>query len=263
MILRSLQAEVASGNNAFLPAWDAVLRTQKQQFSECWMITQPSHAALSGELAAKLSSPQIPRPDDNILRAIALHDAGWGLPDAQAIMASRSMQMRRPQSFVDLGAPEVVSAWVRSIEVALSVSPAGGYIVSRHFWRIASHRLATTNDSESDRSVLQSYLDSESARQKKLAAARSLSTKDLELLTDVLQFCDLLSLYLCCGAQDKVVFPEFAGVALRITPNGPGYKLEPELIAPGTEFRVAALRHPATKEVSSQEIALRIVVPPR
>src|SRR5258708_24599109 len=90
MILRPLQAEAASGNNAFLPAWGVVFRTQKQPLDECWMITQPSHAALSGELAAKLSSPKVSRPDDNILRAIALHDAGWGLPDAQAIMSSRS-----------------------------------------------------------------------------------------------------------------------------------------------------------------------------
>src|SRR5258708_15223922 len=106
---------------------------------------------------------------------MALHDGGGGLPDAQAIMASRAVQMRRPQSFVDLGAPEVVSAWVRSIEVALSVSPAGGYIVSRHFSRIASHRLATTNDSESDRSVLQSYLYSQSAHQEQLPSAPSRS----------------------------------------------------------------------------------------
>ncbi len=259
MIVRPLQAEAAPANDAFLPAWDVVLRTQKQQLDACWMITQPSHAALAGELAAKLSSPQIPRPDDSILRAIALHDAGWGLPDAQAIMASRAVQMRRPQSFVDLGAPEVVSAWVRSIDVALSVSPAGGYIVSRHFWRIASHRLATANDSQSDRSVLQSFLDSESARQQKLAAAQPLKTNELESLTDLLQFCDLLSLYFCCGARDKAAFPEFAGVTLRITPSNSSYKLEPELIPSGSEFRVAALRHPATKEVSSQEIALRIV----
>src|SRR5258708_6583132 len=259
MILRPLQAEGASGNNAFLPAWGVVFRTQKQPLDECWMITQPSHAALSGELAAKLSSPKVSRQDDNILRAIALHDAGWGLPDAQAIMSSRSMQMRRPQSFVDVSVPEVVSAWVRSIEVALSVSPAGGYIVSRHFWRIASHRFATANDSQSDRSVLQNFLDSESVRQKKSAAAQTLPLKDLESLTDLLQFCDLLSLYLCCGARDKVVFPEFAGVTLRITPNDLGYKLEPALIAPGTEFRVAALRHPATKEGSSQEIVVKIL----
>ena len=258
MILRPLQAEAPPASGDFLPAWDVVFRTQKQPLDECWMITQPSHAALSGELAAKLSAPQIPRPDESILRAIALHDAGWGLPDAQAIMASRSMQMRRPQSFVELSVPEVVSAWVRSIDVALSVSPAGGYIVSRHFWRIASHRFATANDSQSDRSVLQDFLDSESDRQQKLAAAQTLPLKDLESLAGVLPFCDLLSLYLCCGARDKVVFPEFAGVTLRITPTDSGYKLEPGLIVSGSEFRVAALRHPATKEVSSQEIVVRI-----
>jgi len=259
MILRPLQAEAPPASDDFLPAWDVVFHTQKQPLDECWMITQPSHAALSGELAAKMSSPQVPTPDTNILRAIALHDAGWGVPDAQAIMASRSMQMRRPQSFVELRVPEVVSAWVRSIDVALSVSPAGGYIVSRHFWRIANHRFTTANDSQSDRSVLQNFLDSESVRQKQLAAAQTLPLKDLKSFADLLPFCDLLSLYLCCGARNKVVFPEFAGMTLRVTPNDSGYKFEPGLIASGTEFRVAALRHPATKGISSQEIVLRIV----
>jgi hypothetical protein len=36
------------------------------------------------------------------------------------------------------------------------------------------------------------------------------------------------------------------------------YKMEPKVIEPGMEFRAAALRHPATKEVSGQEIGIKI-----
>jgi hypothetical protein len=36
------------------------------------------------------------------------------------------------------------------------------------------------------------------------------------------------------------------------------YQLDPILIEPGTEFAVAALRHPATKEASGKEITIRI-----
>ena len=223
------------------------------------MITQPSHAALAGDIAAKLRGDQLPRLEAEIVRAIALHDAGWGMPDAQAVMRSRAVQQSAPKSFLQVSVQEFLVAWTQSIEVALSTSPAGGYIVSRHFWRLAEHRLSSSQDSPADRARLQDFLEFESGRQKKLASKQSRTSDELEKLADVLQFSDLFSLYLCCGARDNVEFPEYFGVKAGLVCEDEDYRLNPPLMESGTRFAVAALRHPATKGESGREIRFQIL----
>jgi len=183
-----------------------------------------------------------------------MHDAGWGVLDARAIVRSRSAPQQRPESFVEVPATQFLQAWEESIAAAQAVSPAGGYIVSRHFCRIAEPRAKSGNDARQ----VQQFLDRESQRQKKLMPKQTRGTRELELLADLLQFCDLLSLYICCGARERVVFPEYFGVRVRLTPEGSGPKLDPPLLAPGSQFSVAALRHPETKEISSQNIVVKM-----
>lgn len=255
MILRPLDP-VPAMSAEFLPAWSVVEQAQRQISGGCWMITQPSHAALAGEFAAKLTGVDLPNVDAPVIRAISLHDAGWGMPDAQTIMQSRSIGQGNPKSFIACGVDEFVNAWEKSIDIAASVSAAGGYIVSRHFERIA--KLNASQISEGNRQTADRFLQNEAARQKQLAAKQNHSEKELEALTDVLQFCDLLSLYVCCGARQNVEFPEYFGIKARITVEADSYRLDPILVEPGTEFGVAALRHPATKEASGKEIEIKI-----
>lgn len=258
MILRPLQPAPPVGNE-YMPAWKVIEHTQRQPHESCWMITQPSHAALAGEFAAKLTGTHLPKPDAAFIRAIALHDAGWGVPDAQAIMRSRSAGQGSPRSFVDCAVSEFVEAWKKSIDVAESAGPAGGYVVSRHFVRIGESKAAQVPAGDRQRTTL--FLEHEAVRQKQLAGKQDRSVEELERLADVLQFCDLLSLYVCCGARANAEFPEYFGMKVRLivgTVNDESYKLEPRVIEPGAEFRVAALRHPATKEESGREIKIRI-----
>ncbi|HLY98119.1 MAG TPA: DUF3891 family protein, partial [Candidatus Angelobacter sp.] len=130
------------------------------------------------------------------------------------------------------------------------------------FCRIGQHYTESHNAANGlgpkESQQLSSFLDQEAKRQKKLAAAQTLSHQELEQLTDLLQFCDLLSLYMCCGAQEKVVLPEYFGAVVHVSVEGSGYRLDPPLIASGSEFGLAALRHPASKEISSQEMRVRI-----
>jgi uncharacterized protein DUF3891 len=260
MLLRPLDpSEPAKSGDEFIPAWRAVEALQRVSYETCWMVTQPSHAALAGDIAAKLRGDQVPELDAGIIRAIALHDAGWGMPDAQAVMRSRAVQQSAPKSFLQVAVAEFLAAWTQSIEVGLSTSPAGGYIVSRHFWRLAEHRLSSAQDSPQDRASLQGFFEFETGRQKKLASKQSRTSDELEKLADVLQFCDLFSLYLCCGARDDVEFPRYFGVKPRLTCEPEGYRLSTPLIESGTQFFVAALRHPATKEQSGREIKFQIL----
>ena len=257
MILRPLKP-IAAGATTIQPAWDVVQRIEKETCQGCWIITQPSHAALAGEMAASLRPNEVPKLEAELVRAIALHDAGWGMPDAQAVMQSRAVQQSPPKSFLQVSVQEFVAAWTQSIEIAQSTSAAGEYIVSRHFWRLAQHRLSSSNDPEAERGRLKEFVSHETARQEKLVARQKRSPEELETITDVLQFCDLLSLYICCGAQESVEFPEYFAAKARLSVHGDEYKLDPPLIEPGCQFFVAALRHPATKEVSSQKILVRI-----
>lgn len=259
MILRPLELTSAAGTE-FLSAWSVVERIEREPYAACWMITQPSHAVLAGDFAAKMNGPQVPgdvpRMDAAMVRAIALHDAGWGVPDAQAIMQSRSIRQGCPKSFIQCSTGEFLAAWEKSIEVAASTGPAGGYIVSRHFVRIAEQNAAHVPPHDRDR--VSAFLHHEAARQKQLSAKQERSIEELELLTDVLQFCDLLSLYICCGAHGNAVFPEFFGVKVRLTMTAcESYRLEPALIDAGT-FKVAALRHPTAKSESGKEITFSV-----
>jgi hypothetical protein len=255
MILRPLDPIPASSTD-FLPAWNVVEQSQRQVADSCWMITQPSHAALAGEFAARLTGGNLPNLDALVIRAIALHDAGWGMPDAQAIMQSRSIGQGAPKSFIACDVGQFIDAWEKSIDVAASASATGGYIVSRHFERIAKANSSTT--SESVHPTMESFLQNETARQATLVAKQERTPEELEQLTDALQFCDLLSLYVCCGARHNVEFPEYFGVKARLTVEADSYRLDPILIEPGTEFVVAALRHPATKEASGKEISIKL-----
>lgn len=258
MILRPLESLSAAAVD-FLPAWTIVDRLQRQPYDGCWMITQPSHAALAGEFAAKISVATLPRLDADLVRAIALHDAGWGVPDAQAIMQSRSVSQGCPRSFISCSVGEFLTAWEKSIDIAESAGAAGGYMVSRHFWRLGSNRVDHGNDNAGDRNKLKKFLENESKRQEYLKGRQNHSDTEVERLTDVLQFCDLLSLYVCSGAKENAEFPEYFGTKVQLRVIDEGYKIEPQVIEPGSEFAVAALRHPATKELSGREIQIRIV----
>jgi len=258
MILRPLEPPAAN-HSEFLPAWSVVEQVQRQAHDGCWMITQPSHAALAGDFAQKIVAPQAPKADAALVRAIALHDAGWGIPDAQAIMQSRSVRQSCPKSFVECSVSEFLTAWEKSIDIAESAGPAGGYIVSRHFYRLAEQRVNHAAQKNSDRDQLTRFIENESRRQNQLAARQERAPAELESLTDLLQFCDLLSLYVCSGAEDKAEFPEYFEIKARLTVENGVYRLDPPILESGAKFAVAALRHPATKEESgrSMEIAFQ------
>lgn len=257
MILRPLDLPT-SDSKTFVDAWPVIERLQRENYQACWMITQPSHAALSGEIASKLTGPHVPQLDASLIRAIALHDAGWGQPDAEAIVHSRSRSAVPPKSFISTDLPDFLAAWTQSIDIAQKPGKIGGYMVSRHFWRLAEHRLAHADDSATDHKKLQGFLNSESARQKKLASGQSRTGDELEQLTDLLQLCDLLSLYICCGGQQPVQLPEYLGIKVRLSVDGQKIRVHPAVLQPHARFSVAALRYPLTKEESSREFHVQI-----
>src|SRR5215470_8388110 len=257
MILRPLEAP-ATTSDRLVDAWPVIESLERERYQQSWMITQPSHAALSGEIAARLAPTRVPEVDAATVRAIALHDAGWGPIDAQMIVRSRARPPEHPGSFLQTALDDFLAAWVLSIEIAQKDNDAGGYIVSRHFWRLAENRLAHGNDKPAERKKLESFLASEAARQNTLRAKDSRTGDELERLTDVLQLCDVISLYICAGVQQKARLPEYFGTAATIEGRGETYHITPPLVGPGAEFSIAALRYPATRQESSREFLVKI-----
>jgi uncharacterized protein DUF3891 len=230
VVLHPLASGAPAPANACRPAWEVVERTQKQLAESYWLVTQPDHAALSGALAANMVVPEFPRVDPLIARAIEVHDAGWAIFDSEAYLtAPPGVDVRgKPISFLEIDPPQFLRAWTASIDRAESVCPAGGYVVSRHFCALGEGRLASAIDAPENSARLLAFLAQEAERRRRLQALGPHSQTELDTLLLVLQFCDLLSLYLCCGAGDAVEFPQqFAPGRVRLRRENQAFVLQP------------------------------------
>jgi Protein of unknown function (DUF3891) len=251
-------AAVPPARKTPVPAWDAVSRTQKQPASSWWLIAQPDHAALAGDLAANLVSPDFPKLDSEVLEAIALHDAGWAQFDTVQLpkrtISDQSphpspIQNHRPLSFLDIKPADFLVAWIGSIKRAARSSAIGGILVSHHFSRIAQTRLSLAGDPVEDRERIHHFLAGEAERRRDLGSQTACAVTEIELLVDVLQFCDLLSLYLCCGALEPVEFPQkFAARAIRIRHEEQMYVTTPSIFGSGVSLGVTARPFPASTD---------------
>ena len=236
---------ITDENNSDEPvsAWSAIEARLKQAAPAYWLVTQPSHAVLAGDLAAALR-PDIFGPiDETIARSIALHDAGWSMHDAEQIQRLRSDPKQRPSSFLDANTDQFLRAWTASIDTAQKFAPIGGYLVSRHFDRL-SYRVDSKGKSQ-----LEAFRNREKQRQQKLRTAINLEEPALVALVDALQFCDALSLYLCCGSAQTV---KFETPRLSVSRRGDEYRLEPSPFVDHRQFSFSALRHPVLTGKSTQ-----------
>jgi hypothetical protein len=237
MILRPGETPTQSGGG-YLPAWAVIEHAQRRAGSDCWIITQPDHAKLSGELAAAISAERYPRLEADVVAGIALHDAGWAdfdTPDAPAV------------SFLDADPRQIGAAWTGSVEAAARASAVAGYLVSRHFARIAQSDLGANKPEAAP--LLAAFVAREEQRQAALLEQQRFTREELEGFTDVLQFCDLLSLYLCCGAGDNIEFPQrFSGRAVRLHNTPDALVLEPSPFASPQMFWVRGRRAGGAEE---------------
>ena len=220
--------------NSFVSAWEAIERKQREPADDWWLVAQPDHAAIAGTLARKITSPVFPVMDEDVVLAIALHDDGWASFDS-APQSSNS----RPLSFLDAPVAEFLKAWRGSISSAEQHSAIGGILVSEHFCRIAQAR-PTSAPAAGDH-LLKQFLSEETARQTRLIQQQNRSEQEIQALVDVLQFCDLLSLYVCCGSRANIEFPQrFHGKQVRLQREGELCRLEPNIFGGGMSLAVPA-----------------------
>jgi hypothetical protein len=234
MILRPLLADVAKSSLEPEPAWAVVSRSQSVDAAQYLLIGQPDHARLSGELATLFRAPFLPQVTQTVARAIAAHDNGWakrfeferdlhGDPP-------RSEETGRPQHFMAVEVEDSLAAWEGSIKSAGDDSRLGEYMVSAHFARIGSARIQMEMDTPEDLRKLETFVTAEEDWQAKHEAEIGLPKDQLLEYVDLLQFCDLLSLYLCIGSTQAVEFPQqFRGEKITVRYDDGVYYTSPGL----------------------------------
>lgn len=216
MIVAALQTEAAASVE-YVPIFEAIARLHERDAREYCVVTQPDHAQLSGAFAAAFDRERFPYINDEILQGIAVHDSGWTPFDGRAPhpILPKILPDGRLQSFLTTPPEMFLRAWTGSIDGAEDVGDAAGAMVSRHFERLAQYRLQNVQDRPEDVSRIHGFLRAEASRQDKLDGGN----QQIGLLK-ILQFCDLISLYVCCGVQESVVFPPlFEGEPVRVRRN--------------------------------------------
>lgn len=211
MILRAT-SDKTTANDAFVPAWQVVHRMQRQLPSEYWLVTQPDHARLSGRIAQALDSDRFPQLTPGVIECIGQHDEGWRQFDGAIPHPAKPRfdENGKPVTFIELLPDMFIPAWGASVENAMVIDGVGGATVSRHFSWLAEYRLRTSQDTPEHRERLQHFANAEKHRQARIAGTPGIE-REIDDALKLLQFCDLLSLYLCTGSAENVEFPQDFG----------------------------------------------------
>jgi Protein of unknown function (DUF3891) len=271
MILRP-DVKPVNADDAFVSAWEAVARAEKTRASTYGLVRQPDHAQVSGDIARKLAISGAPAVDNEIVRGISLHDEGWrdfdnGCKRLTATAANYSSakvavdEVGRPLSFLDIKAGDFLRAWSGSVDCAEEEAPIAALIVSGHFCRLGKFGISMGAYPEDDAGSVRQFLAFEEQRQRRLMGRQSRTEGEVEYWTDVLQFCDLLSLYLCCGSEEKVEFPQRIGPkghTIRLQVKDGVFVLTPSPFAKEVEFSVEAHPYPANAGESPVTIGWRV-----
>ena len=183
-LFRVMQETLASGAEG----------TASVSSSKHAVITQPAHARLAGVIAGALHPDLFGELPGKVLESIAGHDRGWASADLAALEADAPAGLR---SFVALSPGEAVPSWRACIRLAEQHSTLAEILVSRHFCLLA-------DDGDT---LHQQFRREETHRRQAAESAAPCSASDLERYMSALGFCDLLSLYLCCGMEHAAVFP--------------------------------------------------------
>jgi len=119
--------------------------------------------------------------------------------------------------------------------------------VSEHFCRIARDFSRAPNTPPEIAQVLTTFVEREVAQQEELREQQTRSGEQIRVLVDVLQFFDLLSLYVCIGSQENIEFPQkFNQKTFRLCREDGVCKLEPYPFKQPTCFSIPAHKYPAS-----------------
>lgn len=196
MLFRPLSSQYGLQEQRHSEPWSAAkafLETQKHCAPPFAIISQPNHARLAGDIAAALYPEAFGELPAEVIEAIRLHDIGWRECDDQQM---QELALREPRPFPEIAADESNRAWQKSIKSGESISPLAAILISRHFERLSAGD-----------PLHQEFAASAKEHREILEKRLGYSDQDLNQWAGALGFCDLLSLYFCCGSRVSVIFP--------------------------------------------------------
>jgi hypothetical protein len=244
MIFRTgLSAQPSQGE--MRPVFEAVFEVQQRAAAADWYVAQPDHARISGQFAAAFDGRKVPRLGPELLRAIAMHDIGW-MPFDGNLQAPQKPELRengQPASFVHAAPEQFLAAWSGSIQAAQSTGPLGGLMVAAHLARLCHPYLNSGAGTTEQRAKVEGFLYREAQRVDRQLPQAGRSTEEINELIKVLQFCDLVSLYLCANPQSPVELPqEFDGSRVQFSFEQGAYRMRPNLMDHVVILEIPCLR---------------------
>lgn len=156
------------------------------------MVEQHEHGRLSGELAKRFRSEQIPEPTrrGEVLWAISNHDRGWIDLDETPLWNDAEGV---PYTFIDFPVVPKLTFYSRGLDEIEEETPYGALLCSLHYDRlievagIASQELTEYREREEERRA---------RIRRDLEQSAPIGEAELYYDSRLLQFCDDLSLYL-------------------------------------------------------------------
>jgi Protein of unknown function (DUF3891) len=214
-------------------AFEVIAEAQHKAVASDWYVTQPDHAQISGELAAAFDSLKVPNVREPVVRAIAMHDIGW-MPfdgDLNSPCPPKELATGVALSFTNTEPEQFLSAWMGSIQAAQSTGPLGGLLVSAHFARLTHPYLERGAGTPEQRAQVEQFLNREAARVDRLLPQAELPLEEIQALIEVLQFCDLASLYICANPSAPVEFPQVLnGSKVQLSFEQGSFHMRPNLL---------------------------------
>ena len=167
------------------------------------LISQPSHALLSGQMLAAWGAPGFARPDPapEVILAAGQHDIAWLSWETAPTL---DPETGLPHPFTRLGAAVHAPMWARGVEMARAawgLWPA--LLISLHGTRIYTQYMDPERLPAADHAAIDRNVDKEDALQADWIAKLGAAPEQVARNSALVAVTDALSLALCFADPDK------------------------------------------------------------
>lgn len=163
------------------------------------LITQNTHAWLSGQLALHWGNDNVSRPEpfETVLIGTILHDIAWMEKDADPLLNPKN----QPHDFLEAEVDDFDAMYERGVHEVHQVDPYAALLVNRHLQTIYGMRVALKRDPiERLQPLLNRLKDLEESTLESLTThplySKYIDDATLDHNYRILRTCDLLSLYI-------------------------------------------------------------------
>jgi hypothetical protein len=192
------------------------------------MVLQIEHARLVGELMQHWGGGMFERPSpyESVCLAASMHDEGWRVPDEEALYDANKA---RPLHFLDIDLRQHASFYGKGVERVREMDAYAGLLVGMHWtglyrgrWGTQQRRVFEPKEGAFLEDVMIEEERAEVPAKLKLLAASSEPRSSFEMRLwmnyELLQACDLLSLFVC---MEDLTDDSVSGTVGPV-PTGPG-----------------------------------------